>query len=153
LGYNFGVGRQAPEFTLASHDGNDVKLKQYRGDWLPVLVFYADGLEGAADSVAALTRAGSDLWGYRAQVVGIVHPDVDGAKALADASESVGFPLVADVDGAVARAYSAWNTTAGASRDYVAIVDRSGKIVWTGEGDKGPLKPNEIIAALRNVTR
>jgi peroxiredoxin len=153
LGYNFGVGRQAPEFTLASHDGNEVKLKQYRGDWLPVLVFYADGLEGAADSVAALTRAGSDLWGFRGQVVGIVHADVDGAKALADTCEIVGFPLIADVDGAVARAYGAWNAAAGAVRDYVVIVDRSGKIVWAGESDKGPLKPNEIVVALRSVTR
>jgi peroxiredoxin len=153
LGYNFGVGRQAPEFTLASHDGSEIHLKQYRGEWLPVLVFFADDLEGAAASVAALSRAGSDLWGQRAQVVGIVRGDLARVRALAESAETVGFPLVADVDGAVGRAYGAVDATSGATRNYVAIVDRAGKIVWTGEGSAGPVKPNEIVAALRTDIR
>ena len=39
VGYDFGVGREAPTFTLSAVDGSEIKLNQYRGDWFPVLVF------------------------------------------------------------------------------------------------------------------
>ena len=34
MGYNFGVGREAPTFTISAVDGSEINLKQYRGDWL-----------------------------------------------------------------------------------------------------------------------
>lgn len=152
MGYNFGVGRQAPDFTLASHDGDRIPLSQYRGEWSVILVFYADDLAGAADSIKALSNAGTSLWGQRAQVVAVVHAGADGVRALAEAAGEPAFPLLVDEDGAVARAFGACDA-AGAARNYVAIVDRSGKVVWVADGRAAPVKLNEIVTGLRDVAR
>ena len=153
MGFDFGVGREAPQFTLTSHDGNVITLKQYRGDWFAVLVFYADDLDGAAENVAGLSDAGADLWGFHGQVVGLVHGSLDGARELAGKAAKVGFPLVADEDGGVARAYGAGNAAKGTRRNLAVIVDRSGKIVWSAEGGATPLEPAAIVAGLRDVAR
>ena len=151
MGYNFGVGREAPTFTLTAHDGDQVTLKQYRGDWFAALVFVADGA-ALAGRVAEVGAAAGQLWGYRCQLVGIAHQDAAAlSAALADPAPA--FPVLADTDGAVARAYGAWDGAVGAARDYVALVDRSGKIVWTGDGGAAPVKPAEIVAALQSIAR
>jgi peroxiredoxin len=152
VGYNFGVGRKAPDFALTSQDGDRVTLTQYRGDWFVAVVFYADGLAGAADNVTALSKAGTNLWGQRTQIVGVVRGDLDAAKALAGSAAEAAFPLLADEDGAVARAFGATDA-AGTTRNYVALVDRAGKIVWIGDGRLQPVKLNEITEALRDIAR
>lgn len=152
MGYNFGVGRQAPDFTLTSHDGDQIPLKQYRGEWSVILVFFADGLADAADSITALSKAGAGFWGQRAQVVGVVHAGADGVAELAAAAGGPAFPLLPDEDGAVARAFGACDA-AGATRNYVVIIDRSGKIVWVADGRAAPVKLNEIVTGLREVAR
>ena len=50
MGYDFGVGREAPTFTLSAVDGSEIRLNQYRGDWFPVLVFIPTQAPGAAES-------------------------------------------------------------------------------------------------------
>ena len=152
MGYNFGVGRQAPDFTLASQDGDQIPLKQYRGEWSVILVFFAADQAGAADSIMALSKAGASLWGQRAQAVGVVHAAADGVRKLAEAAGGAAFPLLADEDGAVARAFGACDA-AGATRNCVAIVDRSGKVVWVADGRATPVKLDEIVTGLREVVR
>ncbi len=71
MGYNFGVGREAPQFDLTSHDGSRISLKQYRGDWFPVIVFL--GADQAA--VSALSAVADQLWGLRGQLIGLVTGD------------------------------------------------------------------------------
>ena len=53
MGYDFGVGREAPTFTLSAVDGSEITLNQYRGDWFPVLVFIPTPAPGAAQMLAA----------------------------------------------------------------------------------------------------
>jgi peroxiredoxin Q/BCP len=150
VGYRFGVGREAPLFTLPAHDGSKVTLKQYRGDWLVALVF-VEGADCAA-RVADFNPSADQLWGMRCQVVGVVHAPLDTLEAAA-AEASPAFVLVADEDADVARSYDAWDEAAGRARDYVALVDRSGKIVWTAGGGTAPVKAAELLAGLRTVAR
>jgi peroxiredoxin Q/BCP len=131
VGYTFGVGREAPSFTLADQDGNTIALKQYRGDWMPVIAFFADGEAEAAAQVAALSAAARELWGMRGQLVGMV---AAGADAVGKLAADAAFPLLADPDATVAHAYGAWSAAKSAVTPLVVIVDKSGKIVWTGEG-------------------
>ena len=150
MGYNFGVGREAPLFTLPAHDGSQVTLKQYRGDSLAALVFV--DAAGCASRVADFNPSADQLWGFRCQLVGVVHAPLDALESAA-AEAAPAFPLVADEDGAVARAYSAWDAARDATRDYVALVDRSGKIVWTADGTASPVKAADLLAGLKTVAR
>ncbi len=151
MGYNFGVGREAPLFDLTSHDGNRVTLKQYRGDWFAIVVFLDPSSSAAA--VTALSAAADQLWGMRGQLVGIVRGDDEAVRALAAQAERAEFPLLADRDGGVARSYGALDAATSSVRNYVVVVDRSGKIVWTADGGATPVKPAEIVAAMRAVAR
>lgn len=150
MGYNFGVGREAPTFTLSAADGNEISLQQYRGDWFPVLVFLPSASAGAGAALAGLSAAADTLWGLRGQLLGLCDAGVDALRELASSTEGLSFPLLAD-DGAVAQAYGALKPS-GELRPMVFVVDRAGKIVWTGEGAEA-LVPDAIVAAFRQVVR
>lgn len=151
MGYTFGVGREAPAFVLNAADGSEISLRQYRGDWLPLLVFMPADTPDAPARLAALDKAADTLWGLRGQVLVLSDADRDRLKAWDEEAGKVGVPLLAD-DGAVARAYGAVSPASGGMEPRAVIVDRAGKIVWMAEGDEA-FKPAAITAAFRTVAR
>jgi len=150
VGYNFGVGREAPTFTISAVDGNEINLRQYRGDWFAVLVFVPTQAVATAAALAQLSAAADTLWGLRGQLLGICDAGRDQVTKLAAEVEGLAFPLLPD-DGRVAQAYGALKKS-GRVRPMAFIVDRAGKIVWTGEGASA-LKPATLVAAFRQVAR
>jgi peroxiredoxin Q/BCP len=126
VGFTFGVGREAPRFTLPASDGNTITLADYRGDWLPVLVFFRHDDPPSVRRLADLSAAADRVWGLRGQVLALAAAPVAELAALDAASGPFGFPLLADEDGAVARAYDAWDAAAGRVRDLTCIVDKAG---------------------------
>ena len=153
MGYNFGVGREAPLFDLTAHDGSRITLKQYRGDWMPIIVFLPGDALAAAPAVASLSGVADQLWGLRGQLLGVVHGDEAEARAVAEQAGRAEFPLVPDPDAEVARAYGAWDAGAGSVRRYAVIVDRAGKIVWATDGGAAAVKPAELVAGMRAAAR
>lgn len=153
MGYNFGVGREAPQFDLTDHAGSRISLRQYRGDWFPVIVFLGADQAAASAQVAALSGVADQLWGWRGQLIGIVAGDDEAARAVAEKAERAEFPLLADPEAAVARAFGAFDATASSVRPYAVIVDRAGKIVWTADGGATAVKPAALVAAMRTVAR
>jgi len=151
VGNTFGVGREAPRFELTAHDGSQVSLAQYRGDWFPVIVFLA--ADAAPAAVSALSGVADQLWGQRGQLVGIVHGDVDATRVLAAQAERAEFPLLADPEAAVARSFGVYDAGAARVRSCAVIVDRAGKIVWTADAGTAAVKPAALVAALRTVAR
>lgn len=151
MGYTFGVGREAPAFVLTAVDGSEINLRQYRGDWLPVLVFMPAGTPDAPRKLEALAKAADTLWGLRGQVVVLSDADRDELARWDEEAGRVALPLLAD-DGAVARAYGAVSGATGAMEPRAVIVDRAGKIVWMAEGDEA-FRPAAILGALRAVAR
>ncbi len=150
MGYNNGVGRQAPTFNTTAADGSEIDLKDYRGNWFPVLVFVPTRVQGIEQELAQLSSSSGTFWGLRGQLLGICDASLDDVKALASRVEGLSFPLLPD-DGRVAASYGAL-TKNGDLRPTVVVVDRAGKIVW--EADRPEmLKPAAILAALLKVVR
>ena len=150
MGYAFGVGREAPAFVLTATDGNEISLKQYRGDWWPVIAFMPAGTADAGTRIEALGKAADALWGLRGQVL-VVSDAASGELARwAEDARGVAFPLLPD-DGSVAAAYGA-RSRAGDLEARTVIVDRAGKIVWMAEGDEA-FSPAAITEAFRKVAR
>ena len=150
MGYDSGVGRAAPTFTLTAVDGSEIKLNQYRGDWFPVLAFVPTQSPEAAELLEQLSKAADSLWGLRGQLVGICDASADDCRALAARVPGLAFPLLPD-DGSVARQYGALRKD-GTVRPMALIVDRAGKIVWTGDG-AAALTQASLLAAFRQVVR
>ena len=150
MGYAFGVGREAPAFVLTAVDGNEIDLRQYRGDWFLVLVFMPASTPDRAKRLEALSKAAGSLWGLRGQVVVISDAGRDELTKWVDEAPDIGVPLLPD-NGAVAAAYGA-RPRGGALEPRTVIVDRAGKIVWMAEGDEA-FKPAAISEAFRKVAR
>jgi peroxiredoxin len=152
VGYTFGVGREAPAFALAGSDGSAITLKSYRGDWLPVIVFFDPYHPDVVKRLAALSASADQFWGLRGQLLALAPVGAADLRELAAQVPALAFPLLVDEGSLVARAYGAYNRTKDAVSAAAYIVDRSGKIVWVGEGEEA-YRPSMLIAALENIAR
>lgn len=99
------AGDAAPAFTAAATTGASLGLADYKGKQSLVLAFYPKAftsgctkeMEGFRDRLAEFTAAG-------AQVLGISKDDLETQKKF-QASLKLPFPLLADPDGTVSKAY------------------------------------------------
>jgi len=149
VGYDFGVGREAPTFALAALDGSSIDLHEYRGDWFPVLVFCSADSAATPAQLKALGAQAAAFWGLRGQLVAVI-----AAADPATVTETFGglpFPVVVD-DGRAAAAFGAGKAVEGEAPPLAVIVDRAGKVVWMGEG-ADDLKPAALLGALRAIAR
>ncbi len=152
MGYRFGVGREAPVFSTTAHDGSEFSLKQYRGDWMPVLVFMPATSPDVTARLVALRAAIDQLWGMRGQLVGIIDAGIDEVLRLAGQIGEVAFPLIADPLGVLAQKFGAWNSAKARLDPLSYIVDKSGKIVWAQEG-AAALEPATLLTGFVQMAR
>jgi peroxiredoxin Q/BCP len=102
------LNQSAPDFTLPTNTGDgEVSLADYRGKWV-VLYFYPKDFTSGCTLEAR--RFQQDLAKYEAkgaQILGVSADDVDSHAEFCD-SEGLKFPLLADTDGSVSKAYGSW---------------------------------------------
>jgi len=101
------LGQPAPTFTLPTLDNRQISLTDLRGQWV-VLYFYPKDFTSGCTLEAR--RFQQDLPQYQArgvQIIGVSADSVDSHAQFCD-SEGLKFPLLADTDGAVSRAYGSW---------------------------------------------
>lgn len=153
MGFTHGVGREAPTFTLASHDGNEVGLRGSRGNWLTLLLFYNPGVPAAERRLTALSDAAGQFWGRRCQILAISPASAEAQAELAERLPRLAFPLLVDDGAEVTRMYGALNPRIGDVGAWLGVlVDRAGKIVWEGE-DEDACRPDRILSVLEDVVR
>ena len=115
------VGDTAPDFTLLDANGEELGLSSLRGKKTVVYFYPAASTPGCTkqacdfrDSLASLSAAGY-------QVVGI-SPDAPAKLAKFAAKEELSFPLLSDVDHAVASAYGAWGEKKNYGKVYEGLI-------------------------------
>lgn len=153
MAFTRGVGREAPAFSLTSHDGVEVSLRSFRGNWLTFLLFYNPSVPAAERRLSALSEAAGQFWGRRCQILAI-SPAPAGVQAeLAERIPALAFPLLVDRGAVVTQAYAAFNRKIGGVGAWLGVlVDRAGKIVWAGEDEDG-CRPDRILGVLEEVAR
>ena len=120
------VGDAAPDFTLPGTGDRNYSLSQYRGSPV-VLVFYpGDNTPVCTKQLCSYNDELSQFAGLSAQVLGISAQDVTSHEAFA-AKHGFQFPLLADVDKAVHRAYGVLGLM-DLPRRSVFVVDGAGVI-------------------------
>jgi len=119
------VGEQAPDFELPGTEGA-FRLSDHRGERV-VLLFYPndEGMVCTRQFCSYRDRAG-DFAALDATVVGISAQDLESHRRFI-ANHGLNVPLLADVDGRVARAYSTFSTRLGARR-AVLVIDEQGTV-------------------------
>jgi peroxiredoxin Q/BCP len=124
-------GDKAPTFTLLDQSGKKVKLSDFKGRKVLVYFYPRADTPGCTTQACALRDAAPQI-GDTA-VVGI-SPDKPEKQAKFDTKYSLGFPLLADEDHAVAEAYGVWGEKKNYGKTYMGIirsaflVDEKGKI-------------------------
>jgi peroxiredoxin Q/BCP len=113
------VGDKAPSFTLLVQDGSKVKLSDYKGRKVLVYFYPKADTPGCTQQSCGLRDVAGDI-GDTA-IVGI-SPDEPARQKKFDDKYSLGFPLLADTEHAVAEAYGTWGEKSMYGRKYFGIV-------------------------------
>ncbi|MHB1538904.1 MAG: peroxiredoxin [Solirubrobacteraceae bacterium] len=116
------VGEGAPDFELPGTDGA-FKLSAHRGERVVLLFYPGDDTPVCTRQFCSYRDRESELAALEATVVGISAQDLDSHAAFI-VKHGLTVPLLADVDGAVARAYSASNRL-GTKRASI-VIDEAG---------------------------
>ena len=123
------VGAQAPRFTLKDQESRAHALAAYRGRWV-VLYFYPKDDTPGCTTEACNFR--DDLPALRALHVQILGISLDDSQSHARFAQKfrLPFPLLADTEGAVARAYgSLWSIgPLRLARRHTFVIDPEGRI-------------------------
>lgn len=102
------INQPAPDFTLPTNIGDGkITLSDLRGKWV-VLYFYPKDFTSGCTIEAR--RFQQDLPKYLAkntQIIGVSADDVDSHVEFCN-SQGLKFPLLADTNGAVSKAYGSW---------------------------------------------
>jgi len=117
-------GDPAPPFSLPDQDGMTVSLADFAGRKLLIYFYPKANTTGCTAQSCAVRDAREDLSGLGVATVGI-SPDPPKAQKAFDLKYSLGFPLLADTDHAVAEAYDVWREKSMYGKKYLGILRSS----------------------------
>ncbi len=124
-------GDPAPSFSAATQDDSKVSLSDYRGKKNIALFFYVkDNTPGCTREARALRDAEEELRKLGTEIVGVSTNSAESHQRFASNNE-LEFPLLADTNGIIAKAYGVLKPTKMAERSTF-LIDKKGKIrhVW-----------------------
>lgn len=102
-------GERAPEFELASDEGETVRLQDLRGRRVVLYFYPKDDTSGCTKEACGFRDVLPNLEEEDVTVLGVSPDDVDSHRRFKDKYD-LNFPLLADPDGRVAQEYGAWGT-------------------------------------------
>ncbi|MCK4679513.1 peroxiredoxin [bacterium] len=140
-------GDKAPSFSAPSWDGSLVKLSDFSGSKNVVLFFYVrDNTSGCIREARSLNDAIDEFTKRSAVVIGVSSDGVESHERFA-ANNELTFPLLADPDGKIAKAYGVLRETGRAAR-ATFLIGRDGTILhaWPKVSITG--HANDITAKL-----
>lgn len=120
------VGEQAPDFELDGTDG-PFKLSEHRGERVVLLFYPGDNTPVCTKQFCSYRDRADSFAELDATVVGISAQDVGSHNAFSG-KYALNVPLLADVDGAVARSYSAVNRLG--TKRAVIVIDEQGVVQY-----------------------
>jgi thioredoxin-dependent peroxiredoxin len=100
-------GDTAPDFTLRSDQGKEVRLADLRGQPVVLYFYPKDDTPGCTREACSFRDRKADLAAHGAAVLGVSPDDVASHGKFRD-KYSLNFPLLADTGHQVAEAYGAW---------------------------------------------
>jgi thioredoxin-dependent peroxiredoxin len=130
------AGDPAPEFEGTTTDGKKVSLKDFRGKKLVLYFYPMDDTPGCTKQACSLRDHNAELVAKGAAVLGVSTQGEQSHQAFTK-KYHLNFPLLADTDGAVGRAYgtlggrgiiSKLKSAAGMADRVTFVIDEKGKI-------------------------
>ena len=117
-------GDAAPAFSLSDQHGETVRLDDFRGRKLLVYFYPEADTPGCTTQSCDVRDHRSELAELGVDVVGI-SPDEPAKQLAFDEKYSLGFPLLADTDHAVAEAWGTWGEKQLYGKTHIGITRSS----------------------------
>jgi peroxiredoxin Q/BCP len=148
------VGADAPEFSLATNEGKQAALKDFRGKWVVLYFYPKDFTSGCTLQARNFQR---DLAKYEALNAVVLGVSVDTAESHKEfcAKEGLAFKLLSDTEGKVSDAYGSvmdYNGMKLSARNTF-IIDPKGKIAQVFMKVKPAANSEEVLAALQTLQK
>ena len=148
------VGQMAPNFTLPSQEGTNIRLDQYLGKWI-VLYFYPKDQTSGCTIEAKHFQ--SDIGKYEAANAVVLGVSVDSVKSHQEfcAKDGLHFKLLADPDTKVVAQYGSLGSYMGfkMAKRNTFLIDPEGKIVKEWIGVDPSHHSSEVLAAIREMQK
>ena len=129
-------GDPAPDFSGTTTDGSPVKLKDFRGRKLVLYFYPMDDTPGCTAQACSLRDTNKEIAAKGAAILGVSAQDEASHQRFTE-KHKLNFPLLADTDQRVAKAYDAAGSgllgsiaraALGMNRRITYIIDEQGKI-------------------------
>ena len=146
-----GVGDESPDFELPGTGSRSYRLSEYRGQVVVVVFYPGDNTPVCTRQLYSYNDELSQFQDVGAQVLAISTQSVESHDQFAD-RHGFGFPLLADTDKEVARAWGVLGPL-GFLRRSVFIVDGAGVIRYAHRALAGVTfrGVDELVSAVRST--
>jgi peroxiredoxin Q/BCP len=152
-------GDPAPDFAGLSTDGTPLSLAQFRGRKLVLYFYPKDDTPGCTRQACSLRDHAAEIAAKGAAVVGVSTQDPSSHQAFTRKFR-LNFPLLADVDGKVGRAYGTLGgpgiiaklkTAAGLADRVTFVIDEQGRIAHVIRRPDVAHHAEEVLALLGSL--
>ena len=150
------AGDPAPDFSGTTTDGKKVALKDFRGKKLVMYFYPMDDTPGCTKQACSLRDHNAEIVARGAAVLGVSTQDEASHRKFTDKFK-LNFPLLADTDGAVGRAYgtiggagllSKLKSAAGMADRVTFVIDEKGRIAHVIDKPQVGRHAEEVLALL-----
>ena len=139
------VGTTAPAFTVKDTKGNTVSLSDYQGKTVVLYFYPKDDTPGCTKQACSFLDAYADYQGKDIAIFGVSLDDEASHQAFTE-KYGLPFPLLADTDGAMMKAYDV--DGGGYAKRVTYVIDGSGKIVTVDAAVNTSTHAQDILAGL-----
>jgi peroxiredoxin Q/BCP len=148
-------GDKAPAFSGVTTTGERVKLSDYRGRKLVLYFYPMDDTPGCTAQACSLRDHNAEISAKGAAILGVSAQDERSHRRFTD-KYRLNFPLLADTDHAVAKAYGvlgsglfgAARSIMGAYQRVTFVIDEQGRIAHVIDDPDTRGHGNEILSLL-----
>ncbi len=145
------INEPAPNFILSTNVGNgEVSLQDYRGKWVVLYFYPKDFTSGCTLEAQRFQRDLEEYESRNSQILGVSVDDVNSHAEFCDA-EGLKFPLLADTDGKVSKAYGSWLGAMSLRHTY--LIDPEGILRATFLGVRPSIHSQEVLARLDELAQ
>ena len=150
------AGDPAPDFSGTLTNGDKVSLKDYRGKKLVMYFYPMDDTPGCTKQACSLRDHNKEIAAKGAAILGVSTQD-EGSHRKFTEKYKLNFPLLADTDGAVGRAYgtiggpgilSKLKSAAGMADRVTFVIDEKGRIARVIDKPDVANHAEEVLALL-----
>ncbi len=139
------VGTDAPAFTVKDTNGNTVSLSDFAGKTV-VLYFYPKDDTPGCTKQACSFRDANDEYQSKDIVVRGVSRDNESSHQQFSQKYNLNFPLLADTDGAMIKAYDV--DGGGYAKRVTYVIDGNGKITHVDASVNTGSHASDVLAAI-----